>query len=308
VLFSWFYFGSPIPATLAAKQAQGRLAISPSFLEGFNDLAHQYAQPGFILFGLLALMGSVVILRRKNAAGLLLAWGVIYTAAYAALGVSRYYWYYAPLVPVLVFAVGAGMEARRPGFGTSSSLFVELSLLLAILSAQLPAAWKALTLPPVRLQGYRQAGEWLALNTRPEARLGAIEIGILGYYARRPVVDFAGLLQPALAARFTPQMTLEDLASQAIETYSPEYLAIWEGDFPNLENGRLSTYGCLVVQRFSAVVDPFFSVSAAKQSYSSATVSAANVIASAAKQSHSSATVSAATSPPAILAVYLCVP
>lgn len=30
-VFAWVYFGSPIPATLAVKQQQGAMAISPEF-------------------------------------------------------------------------------------------------------------------------------------------------------------------------------------------------------------------------------------------------------------------------------------
>ena len=41
---------------------------------------------------------------------------------------------------------------------------------------------------------YRAAGEWLQENTSPEDKVGAMEVGIIGYYARRPMVDFAGLI------------------------------------------------------------------------------------------------------------------
>ena len=32
--FAWYYFGDPLPITLAAKQAQGRMAISQHFAQG----------------------------------------------------------------------------------------------------------------------------------------------------------------------------------------------------------------------------------------------------------------------------------
>jgi len=32
-------------------------------------------------------------------------------------------------------------------------------------------------------------------NTPPDALVGALEIGAIGYYSDRPIVDFAGLIQ-----------------------------------------------------------------------------------------------------------------
>jgi hypothetical protein len=67
--------------------------------------------------------------------------------------------------------------------------------------------------------------------------VGALEVGILGYYARRPMVDFAGLIQPEVAAQLTAGQNYEHAAQWAVEHYRPQYLVLFRGDFPRLEQG-----------------------------------------------------------------------
>jgi len=86
---------------------------------------------------------------------------------------------------------------------------------------------------------YRAAGEWLRANTPPEAKVGTLEVGIIGYYARRPKIDFAGLIQPEVAKQLRLTSTYEDSARWAIRVYQPEYLVLGPTWFPNLMNDSL---------------------------------------------------------------------
>jgi hypothetical protein len=91
--------------------------------------------------------------------------------------------------------------------------------------------------PDSRFAIYRAAGNWLAANTPVDATVGALEVGIMGYYARRPMVDFAGLIQPRVAAQLTSGSNYEHAALWAVENYQPDYLALFQGDFMQLEQG-----------------------------------------------------------------------
>ena len=46
----------------------------------------------------------------------------------------------------------------------------------------------------------QETGEWLDKNTPPDATVGVAEVGQIGFYARRYMTDYLGLLQPAVAA------------------------------------------------------------------------------------------------------------
>jgi hypothetical protein len=101
-----------------------------------------------------------------------------------------------------------------------------------------------------RLTIYRATGEWLAANTAPENTVGALEVGIIGFYARRPMVDFAGLINPDVARQFNPQTTYADSALWALEQYRPDYVVLQEGLFPLVEQDYLSE-NCLPVKTIS---------------------------------------------------------
>ena len=105
---------------------------------------------------------------------------------------------------------------------------------------------------------YRAVGEWLAENTRSDARVGALEVGIVGYYAQRPMVDFAGLIQPDVADLMQTDTTYEDTAIWAVQNYQPQYLALIAGSLPRLEAEIVGVY-CLPIERFKGAQYDFSS-------------------------------------------------
>jgi hypothetical protein len=260
-VFAWLYFGSPLPVTLAAKQAQGSMAISQTFLAGFVEtiLPRYQARFPYPLLGLLALAGAAFSLLRRSPWLLVLGWTAAYFLGYSLLQVSSYFWYYAPLVPAFAALAGLGLDGLLPAAGrwiSQPRLRAALNKGLAgvlLLLVIAPWHWAALLRlaqqPDPRLAIYRAAGEWIQANTPSQASLGLLEAGIIGYYARRPVVDFAGLLQPEVARQFSRQTTYEDGAVWAADRYRPEYLLLQEGLFPRLEQGYAAR--CRQAQRFA---------------------------------------------------------
>lgn len=244
VLFAWAYYGTPVPVTLSAKRHQGAMEISQTFFEGFLPLVSGYLKRwDYRLEALLALLGLGFALFKERRWLLLLAWTVVYFAAYSLLDVSRYFWYYAPLVPGFIAAAGLGVQTLAAGLarlGRSPARAGRLQAGAALLLV-LPLAystgrgiWSATHPPDPRLPVYRELGEWLRANTAPDALVGTIEVGILGYYAERPMVDFAGLIRPQVAEQLTPRTTYEDAAIWAVEQYRPEYIMLPEGAFSRL--------------------------------------------------------------------------
>ncbi len=264
--FAWAYYGSPLPVTLAAKQSQGSMAISQRFAEGFVALAQGHlAFWEFRVEALLAAAGLVYAILRERRWLVFFSWMGLYFIAFTALGVSRYYWYYAPLVPGFVIAVGLGVEAlgwvgkaalerRKTNPGRLAfpayTIWIVPGLLLFLLAlAQIQNVFDLHAGTDRRYGIYRQVGEWLSQNTPPASSVGALEVGIIGYYAQRPVVDFAGLLQPEVAARLTPHTTYEDAAIWAVQRYRPAYLVLHDRLFPRLEGGYVMQH-CRPVQKF----------------------------------------------------------
>jgi hypothetical protein len=258
LIFAWLYFGSPIPVTLAAKQYQGSMAISQRFAAGLQTTLTPFLRrPYFWLEAFLAIAGLAFSFRFGRRYWLLWAWTLLYFASYSLLGVSRYFWYYAPLVPGFVAAVGVGVAALRAQvvslgrpFSQAGNLVAGLILLLLFLGQSQSLQQQAIT-ADLRYPVYKSVGKWLADKTPPGSSVGALEIGIIGYYADRPVVDFAGLVQPDVAPQLKGSNTYEEAAKWAIKHYRPNYLVLQDNMFSNLEAGYVRRK-CHKVQNFPA--------------------------------------------------------
>jgi hypothetical protein len=261
VIFASVYFGSPIPVTLAAKQYQGSMAISQRFAAGFLTTINPFLRrPYFWIEMILAGAGFWLSFWLWKRWTILWAWMALYFAGYSLLGVSRYFWYYAPLAPGFVAAVGLGVAAigrsveslRRssPALPVLGNLLTGLVVLL-LFWGQAQILWRQARSVDLRYAVFRSVGEWLAVNTPPGASVGALEIGVIGYYAGRPIVDFAGLVQPEVAPRLLDANSYEGAAQWAMQRYRPDFLVLREKLFPNLEASYIADY-CHEVQYFPA--------------------------------------------------------
>lgn len=256
-VFALLYFGSPFPATLAAKQHQGAMVISQSFAMGALQLFQAYTTLGtYVGETFLAVVGLVfVAVRARNWLSLLL-WPLLYFVGYTLLGVSSYFWYYTVLVPGLVVLIGLGLAALWTVWGHLASTRRQYAgaaavlVLLALGIAQTGDVARLAQTPDRRGGIYRAVGTWLDTNTPAYARVGALEIGMIGYYTHNPIVDFAGLIQPAVAAQLARNTTYEDAAIWAVEQYHPDYLVLFDGAFQRLEQGWTARE-CVAQQRFS---------------------------------------------------------
>jgi hypothetical protein len=291
--FASWYFGSPLPATLTAKQSQGAMQISQAFAPGLATIAGGLWNTWtFRVESLLALLGLFAAFGAYRKSLFFLAWPVIYFISYSLLGVSRYFWYYAPLVPGFLTAAGLGLagifhvldwvaerlgrlfsQNRRspnqelpredapkttPSFIATSSLFLTAGVCTLLAWGQVSSLWAGAQRNDPRYTIYRTAGKWLAQNTLPGQRIGALEIGIVGYYAKRPMIDFAGLVQPLVVAQFSSTTTYQDSTLWAFSHYQPEILLLHDGFLSESQLSIIET-NCQVAHRFKANDHSFYS-------------------------------------------------
>jgi hypothetical protein len=259
VVFAWIYFGFPLPVTLTVKQLQGSMEISQRFAEGLITIIRGYLNWQYILMGILAVAGFTYAFLKRRVWVVFLSWTLLYFLAYSLLGVSRYFWYYAPLIPGFVVSTGLGLTAI---YDLSSKLVDRFSKFNSQYMKILPGIlliflfWTNISnLRQMSLQNdnryliYKEVGEWLNTNTLPEDKIGLLETGIIGYYSRRSIVDFAGLIQPQVAQRLTPNATYEDSALWAVMNYDLNYLVLHENMYPRLEADYIED-NCVLVEKF----------------------------------------------------------
>ncbi len=233
-----WYFGGPLPVTLAAKQAQDRLGGSRSFWQGLLQQLRGW-WPLWLRVALVALAAIGVLFGawRHRRWLVLPLWAICYLIAYVGLGVGSYFWYYAPLAVGLVPLVALGIAAVAAAVRRWRLQWLTTLALLSLLwlTECRTLRYFAQQDDP-RFTVYRQAGEWLRAHTPPDARVGMLEVGIVGFYSDRPIIDFAGLLQPAVARHFAASTGYDDAALWTIAQYNPDYLLLIRGAFPAVES------------------------------------------------------------------------
>lgn len=216
--YAWFAYGSPLPQTYDAKAEvlAGTLFLS----EGLGWFRRLYLEgsPLYALALPLWIIGAVASWRRLNWLSALVAWSLLYVAGYTALNVSAF-WYYAPLLPAVVLTIGYGAMVVWQRLGRLVSRPIILRglatfMLAGLLMGQIRVAY-AYSHTPERIETYRLVGEWLASNTPPESRVLVGDLGVVGWYSDRYMLDVPGLVVPGMYSH-------SEL--YAILKYRPDYI------------------------------------------------------------------------------------
>ena len=105
-----------------------------------------------------------------------------------------------------------------------------IALFSPILGMTLRAAWS----PDSREPLYREIGEWLNQNTDVNATVGTLEVGIIGYYAERTMLDFAGLIQPDVTQQLGKTTSYVEPTVWAIQTMWPDYVILHRDGFADV--------------------------------------------------------------------------
>ena len=78
------------------------------------------------------------------------------------------------------------------------------------------------------------AAKWISQNTEPNAVVAAHDIGALGYYGNRQLVDLAGLISPDV----TPFIRDEEKLANYLDVNNVEYLVTFPGWYDYLDSGK----------------------------------------------------------------------
>ncbi len=204
--FSFAYYGSLVPHTLLAKVQQGRSGLWGERWLFFNTAGQlDFFAANRVLFAAslaLAILG-VFRLGRRDLNVVVLGFLAALTLFYVALNVPNYHWYYAPYYAFGSMYVGLGLAEA---FDRAARLRVPALVRAGHVATVVAAAWilglhaysthtRPMTDDP-RHQLYPRVGEWLAQNTPPDAKVAMVEVGMIGYYCERHVVDILGLVSP----------------------------------------------------------------------------------------------------------------
>jgi len=230
-IYAYCTFGSFLPNTLAAKQAQGQSSLWNPFLrrlvvEWMPLWGKSLEIPPFInLWWITVLIGFADALLRNRRWLILVGWMVFYISGYAFLGVSAYWWYQLPILFILNLLFGLGIvrfvemliRYIKP---RSFSLLISISFtLLLVWAFAKPTMNLFLTYQgDSRGESYLTLCRWFRENTDSSESVAFIEIGYLGYYTDNRIIDLAGLILPDIV----PYIAKGDF-SYGFWRYQPDY-------------------------------------------------------------------------------------
>lgn len=222
LIFSFAFFGSPLTHSLGAKMAQrhaGLPPFAPRAIFWVRDVVFQNDRLMVAFVPPIAL-GALGCLWRARGWLPFFAWIAAQTAGYLVLDLPFYHWYIAHLGLGLAVLLGLGvavplwlkpLEGKRAkiagiesGVRLARGLGIALMSLSLILSASVVVeAVEAYDrgLPNPSNYIYVKTGKWLAEHTPPTASVAYLEIGQIGYYSNRKIIDVLGLVTPGAAKR-----------------------------------------------------------------------------------------------------------
>ncbi len=242
LIFAWLYFGSPIPNSVVAKLAlYSRFGTMPP-LEAFSYLFGLHTLLGWLILPLFPL-GVWIIDKKQNAGRLEATWIVATLLFYTFSRTHVFHWYISPIYPVMMLFVASGIQyllelLRMPSsrvrvLNTAAALLILAGLSVGIYRQALYYKDYQTTLEQI----HRAIGYFLHAETEPDALVAAEDIGYMGYYSKRRILDRDGLVSPEAIPYNRDGRYLDLLTEQR-----PDYLvaALVSSTTPFMEDQRFT--------------------------------------------------------------------
>ncbi len=239
--------GSILPNTFYAKQSEYGELMS-TLLIWLSSIGNMLIAP--LAGGGLLLIPGVAMWMVQNRRDvkqrmrwmwwLPLVWLFAHVAVYALrLPVSYQHGrYLLPIIPIVLLygVVGTALllewlkaRSANPAARLLRQVYVIAIAVLFVLYIPIGAA--ALATDVAIINGEMVAvAQWLDTNTPPDALVAAHDIGAIGYFTRRPILDLAGLISPEVI----PFIRNEARLDEWMRTKGAQYLVTFPGWYPQL--------------------------------------------------------------------------
>ncbi len=240
LIFSTLRFGSPLTNSFGAKisQVSAGLPRYPVGLLTWIERVFLNNYPWLAVAVPVVLVGLVVVLFNAHRSWrIVIAWTIGQSFLYAVLPIPFYHWYaaqYGVMASVLVglgLVQGPDLIARFIGGWNSRKSMARVwrRIIIGLVAVS------ALALAAVHLQStnryvrdwphgpanrlYENAGTWFKHNTPEDASIAYLEIGAIGFYSNRHIIDTLSLVTPVLSEKVAEMDWL-----WAYQHFKPDYI------------------------------------------------------------------------------------
>jgi hypothetical protein len=220
LIFSFLYFGSPIPNSVPGKKALYSATVweTPRWTI-FWEFLFLRIKIGWPML-LLVFAGVYTILTRAKSHIIIALWTVLYLVFFLFGASKMHMWYYVPFYLGYLILVALGVDLmfekangfwktrigslRRKGSAATSLKSLRVAVISAvcilvgfIYFQQMKRTFKLVTVEQIALEDvHKSIGLWLSENTQPTDTVCAEDIGYMGYYSGRYILDQDGLISP----------------------------------------------------------------------------------------------------------------
>jgi hypothetical protein len=245
--FNRWYYGAYLPATGSAKIWQGQsglwgegwLFLQAGYLTGWVFAANQLYMLIILLLTTMGFVHAIWFAKDRELHWIVAIFLLLYSCFFIFLNIPNYHWYYAPYFMFALVYCMEGICALADKLelilqGMLTKLVRSVPLLLAALliywGAGVSHAERGAFTP------YKDIGLWLNQHTAENAKVAVVEIGTIGWYANRYIIDILGLVNP-LNARFIGERKF----AEWLNHYSPDYILIHDPPWPH-EAGAVAAW------------------------------------------------------------------
>ncbi|PWB56949.1 MAG: hypothetical protein C3F06_00200 [Candidatus Methanoperedenaceae archaeon] len=203
LIFSFFYFGSPLTNSMGAKIAQRQAGLG-SFIYTAAWWMHRMVQNidlFYLAFIPLLVFGVQYFIKKGRGWSILFFWIVFQTVAYLILDVPFYHWYIAHIGLAISILAAMGsielLEIFRSRIGPiyKAGPIIVIVLIIFAAAAEVQVDINHHYPNPVN-QLNTATGKWFIANSEPGSSIAYLEIGQIGYYSERQIIDLLGLVTP----------------------------------------------------------------------------------------------------------------
>ena len=218
LLLNHHLYGTFLPNSATSKLGQARSGLWGHWPWAFLYIAPWAFQHGGMFRTTCWLVPVVLILavsgwdkmRRMRAGWILTPFSLALFAFYVLFNIPAYHWYFAPFVFVLTIYAILGLRDTK------------LAYAIAGCCALIFAAQNLLYVRTMRPDtDYINVAEWINANSSPAATVESVEIGTIGWYTHRHVIDILGLTDPKNA----DHVAHADISSWFAED-KPDYIVV----------------------------------------------------------------------------------
>jgi hypothetical protein len=224
IVFATLYFGSPIPNSISGKLALysrwGTMSIWDTLV--FYMSWHNPVGWGVTL---LSMTGGLWLWRKQNWGGVAAIWLVGMIGFYIFSGARVFFWYAAPLYPImLLFAAAAlpmvaGRVSKLENVGRKYAPVILILIGLLSIPGIVSAAKYYKSFQQSMDNCHREVASFLSTHVGDDDLVAAEDIGYMGFYSRKRILDRDGLVSPEAA----PYNLSGDYGG-LIRDYKPDWL------------------------------------------------------------------------------------